>query len=418
MKKYSPKIFKTKIFGEPVVVLCGIAGHKFIASNEASLFVSWRPPSMQKLLRSSYQKVESAIIPRESEVHAIRAPGFIRPEALVQYVEGMDFMVQEHLDMYWANKQKVEVYNLVQLLIMNLATRFFAGLDQDHDRVAKISKLMATMSPSMTSFPAVKLPGTEFHRAQKAADDLIKEFQVLIKEKKEAKSRGVEMHDLLSYMIFSTDSSGQFMPELEVAGKFMGMLSASFSSPAIATTFLMKYLGQRPDVYAQVRREQLAVANSKKSGEALNWDDMTKMKYSWNVALEVMRLIPPAQGTFREAKSDFTYEGYTIPKGWKIYWTVSTTNKDPEYFPSPEEFDPTRFEKAKTLPHLNIPFGSGPRMCPGREYTRLQILCFLHNVVKRFKWELINPNEKIIGWMSPTPAEGLLVRLQPHDDSA
>lgn len=254
MKKYSPKIFKTKIFGEPVVVLCGIAGHKFIASNEASLFVSWRPPSMQKLLRSSYQKVESAIIPRESEVHAIRAPGFIRPEALVQYVEGMDFMVQEHLDMYWANKQKVEVYNLVQLLIMNLATRFFAGLDQDHDRVAKISKLMATMSPSMTSFPAVKLPGTEFHRAQKAADDLIKEFQVLIKEKKEAKSRGAEMHDLLSYMIFSTDSSGQFMPELEVAGKFMGMLSASFSSPAIATTFLMKYLGQRPDVYAQVRR--------------------------------------------------------------------------------------------------------------------------------------------------------------------
>ena len=47
---------------------------------------------MQKLLRSSYQKIESAVMPRESELQGIRASGFIRLEALVRYVEGMDFI--------------------------------------------------------------------------------------------------------------------------------------------------------------------------------------------------------------------------------------------------------------------------------------------------------------------------------------
>ncbi|XP_070012372.1 beta-amyrin 28-monooxygenase-like [Nicotiana sylvestris] len=163
-----------------------------------------------------------------------------------------------------------------------------------------------------------------------------------------------------------------------------------------------------------MRTEQKEIATSKEVREYLNWDDIQKMKHTWDVVSEVLRLTSPITGSFREALVDLNYQGYIIPKGWKLYWNGAVTHMDPKFFPNTKKFDPSRFEGAGPTPFSYVPFGGGPRMCLGKEFARLEILVFIHNVVKDFRWKLLIPNEKIEYDPMPTPIEGLPVLLQPH----
>ncbi|CAK9179693.1 unnamed protein product [Ilex paraguariensis] len=209
--------------------------------------------------------------------------------------------------------------------------------------------------------------------------------------------------DLLSRMLLVTDKNGKFMNEKEISNNIVGLLVASYETTSTAVTVVLKYLAELPHIYTQVFKEQMEIAKSKGPNELLTWEDIQKMKFSWNVACEALRLSPPAQGAFREAITDFTYAGFSIPKGWKTFWTVHTTHTNPQYFPEPEKFDPSRFDGSGPAPYTYVPFGGGPRMCPGKEYARLEVLVFMHNVVRNFKLEKAIPNEKIVFHASPVP---------------
>ncbi|KAL2538877.1 Cytochrome [Forsythia ovata] len=104
----------------------------------------------------------------------------------------------------------------------------------------------------------------------------------------------------------------------------------------------------------------MEITRSKGPDELPTWEDIDKMKFSWNVARELLRLTPLAEGAFRETTTDFTYAGFTIPKGWKTFWTVHSTQKNQMCFRDPEKFDISRFEGCGPAPYTFVPFGGGP----------------------------------------------------------
>ncbi|OWM89849.1 hypothetical protein CDL15_Pgr024598 [Punica granatum] len=265
----------------------------------------------------------------------------------------------------------------------------------------------------------LNLPGTRFYHAVRAADAIRRELREVMRQRRVdlEKEEASPTQDILSYLLANADENGKFMPEVEIINNMLNLLFAGHDTSSSTITLVIKYLAEQPRVHEKVLAEQREISASKSPGEFLNREDLRRMKYSWNVVSEVMRMTPPITGSFREALVDIEFEGYTIPKGWKLLWSSAFTHKDPNFHPKPMEFDESRFEGSGPPPYSYVPFGGGPRMCLGKVFARLGILVFLHNLIHRFDWDLSIPNEKIVFDPMPTPENGLPVRLRPRNFS-
>ncbi|XP_058228076.1 beta-amyrin 28-monooxygenase-like [Rhododendron vialii] len=408
--RYSSSVFKTSLLGSPTVMFCGAAGNKFLFSNENKLVQVWWPSSVDKVFPTATQtsSKEAAIRLRKM------LPNFLKADALQRYIGIMDGIAQRHFATDWENKDQVVVFPLTKHYTFWIACRLFLSVE-DPSHVAKFEDPFSGLVAGIFSVP-IDLPGTPFNRAIKASNFIRTELVAIIKQRNLdlAEGKASPTQDILSHMLSTSDENGKFMHEADIADKILGLLIGGHDTASSSCASIVKFLAELPEVYEGVYREQMEIAKSKAAGELLNWDDIQKMKYSWNVACEVMRLAPPVRGSFREVINDFMYNGFSIPKGWKIYWSAHSTHRNAEFFPEPLKFDPSRFEESGPAPYTFVPFGGGPRMCPGKEYARLEILVFMHHLVRRFKWEKVIPNEKMIVDTMSIPEKGLPIRLYPH----
>ncbi|KAL6511143.1 hypothetical protein OROGR_022267 [Orobanche gracilis] len=411
MEKYkTSEVFKTSLLGVPVVVLCGTAGNKLLFSNENKLVTTWWPDSVRKLLGTCLTIGGTQGMQMRKMVSY-----FVSPDAFTKlYIKTMDLVSQHHINTHWQCQEELKVFPAIKLYTFELACRFFMSIEEP-THIKKLAALFNVFLGGVVSIP-LDFPGTNFYYAKRATDATKKELRLIVRQRREALEQGTASptQDLLSHLLVSPDENGGFMSESVIVNNILLLLFAGHDTSSCTITMLIKFLAEYPQVYEAVLREQNEIASTKEPGEFLQWEDIQKMKYSWNVVSETLRLWPPITGTFREALVDIHYGGYDIPKGWKLYWNAAVTHKDSSLFPDEKKFDPSRFNGAGPVPYSFVPFGGGPRMCLGKEFARLEILTFLHNVIRRFRWDLVIPGERILCEPIATPEKGLPIRIHPQ----
>ncbi|KAK9266514.1 hypothetical protein L1049_028610 [Liquidambar formosana] len=389
MQKHSPYVFQTSLFGQKMAVFCGPAGNKFLFANDNKLVTNWYAHSIEKLLLPSCL-CDSSLKLLSPIMHKTLSE-FLKPKSMQSYVAIMDSMARQHVHEEWEPNNEVKVASLSKDYSFAVACQLFMSIDPK--LVAKVAHLFGFVSDGLISVP-INFPGTAFNRAIKASKIIFEELAAIIKQRKlelSEKNEESACKDVLTSLLLYTDENGKFMNDMQIATAILGLLVASHDTTSALMTLVVNHLAESPDIYNKVLKEQMEIMKSKRPNELLNREDIQKMKYSLCVANETMRLTPPSPGFFKEAITDFTYAGFNIPKGWKVliyaHWTTYSTHKNPIYFPSPEKFDPSRFEGNGPAPNTFVPFGGGIRMCPGREYARVETLVYMHNLVTKFKWE-------------------------------
>ncbi|KAH0651257.1 hypothetical protein KY285_031377 [Solanum tuberosum] len=397
--------------GEPTVVVCGAKANMFFMSNEFKLVISSWPTSSVELMG------KNSIMEKKGDIHRFLRgiiSSSLTSTSLDIMVPKICNTIQSHLYINCTSQGQVDrtikLYHLTKSLTFKIVFECFLGI------VVKPGLLETFEGVLEGAFsPPFKFPGSKFSRAISARMKVQKFLVEVIREKRNEIEFGRVQNEegkldesLLSRLVKAMIRGD--VNEDEVVDNVVLLVFAAHDTTSFAIAMTFRMLAQHPTCYSLLLQEHANIMSNKGPDEGLSLEDTKKMKYTWQVARESMRLFPPIFGSFRKAIADIEFDGFTIPKGWKVLWTTYGTHNSPEYFKEPQNFDPSRFEEP-VQPYAFIPFGGGPRLCAGYQLAKLNILIFVHYVVTKYNWSLVDHDEPIVMDPLPFPSKGMPIKI-------
>jgi cytochrome P450 len=198
-------------------------------------------------------------------------------------------------------------------------------------------------------------------------------------------------------MLSARDDQGRPFSDKVIIGNLITMLLAGEDTTAFTLAWAVHLLCDCPEAVMKLRREADEVLGI--SDDAADIETANKLVWAGAVANETMRLRPVAPiVVILEAKVE-TVVGYLlVPKRTRVAVLMRPAACHPDHFVEPQTFRPQRWLGENPGAHdvtAHIPFGSGPRICPGRVLAMLEMKLLLSMLFKNFEVERIGGVEGV-----------------------
>ncbi|MEP6738889.1 MAG: cytochrome P450 [Caldimonas sp.] len=224
--------------------------------------------------------------------------------------------------------------------------------------------------------------------------------------------------NLLEAMLVAADDTGSGISDSDVSGNVMTMLLAGEDTTANTLAWMIHLLHRHPACLERAREEIDRVAGAQ--GE---WtlERFAALDYVEACANETMRLKPVAPSLVLQALRETTVAGVRVPAGTLVWGALRSDTMKDEYFAEADRFLPERWlhtepgRGATSAGRIAMPFGAGPRVCPGRHLAMLEIKIAIAVLLGNFEVDSVatqdgrEPEERLSFTMAPEP---LTMRLR------
>jgi cytochrome P450 len=332
--------------------------------------------------------------------HHLRQRRLVQPafhrERLAGYASAMSECAVRWRDR-WQAGSTLDVSTEMPHLTLSIVARTLFSADVQ----SEASQIGAAMTTVLELFRLLLLPFSEYldklplpyvRRFQKARGRLDATIYGLIRERRKS---GEDTGDLLSMLLLAQDEDDRTvrMSDEQVRDEALTLFLAGHETTAIALTWSWYLLSQHPEVERRLHSEIDDVLQ----GRAPELADVPRLRYAEMILAEALRLYPPAWAIGRMATGPFDLGGVEIPTKSICILSPYLVQRDPRWFPNPENFDPERWtpEARDSRPKFSyFPFGGGARVCIGERFAWMEGVIVMAAIAQ--KWRLrLAPDQRV-----------------------